>query len=493
MHTLRLLQFRALDWFERNSLLIYRLAILAALLGLAAAFGLLSLKSTKLALLGAAITPGVAGLLLLIRYPNFGLVVLIPAAMAVPFSISTGSETKMNAAVLMTLALLGLWVFEMIVEEKRIYIARSPTVLPGVALVLAVVMALLFGQIKWFPIRQASIAAQVGATLLFVISVGAFLLVANRGRNERTLQWMVWGLLAVGSVFMVLRLYLLRSQNYQIYLLVDTFFGAISKGSMFWTWLMAMAFSQMMYNRKLHLIWRGAMGVLLIATLYISVIHSDGRAWTSGWMPGLAAMGVIAFLGFPRLAVFGGVAGMVVAFNKFQSVINAVMIGDNQYSLDTRTVAWDLVLKIAKANPIFGVGPANYYWYTPLFPILGYAVQFNSHNNYVDLIAQVGVVGLACYLWFMLTVGVVGWRLLSRTPEGSFARAFTIGALGGLVGTLIAGMLGDWVIPFVYNIGYYGFRASVLAWLFLGGIGLLEQLYPENSSAASSSNPVEAA
>jgi hypothetical protein len=37
-------------------------------------------------------------------------------------------------------------------------------------------------------------------------------------------------------------------------------------------------------------------------------------------------------------------------------------------------------------------------------------------------------------------------------------------------------MLGDWVIPFFYNIGLDGFRASMLSWLFLGGLVSLEQM-----------------
>jgi hypothetical protein len=31
-------------------------------------------------------------------------------------------------------------------------------------------------------------------------------------------------------------------------------------------------------------------------------------------------------------------------------------------------------------------------------------------------------------------------------------------------------------LPFVYNIGLAGFRASVLGWLFLGGLVSLEQM-----------------
>src|SRR5205823_6261109 len=98
---------------------------------------------------------------------------------------------------------------------------------------------------------------------------------------------------------------------------------------------------------------------------------------------------------------------------------------------------------------------SNYYWYTPLFPIMGYAVRFNSHNNYVDIVAQTGLVGLACLAWLAWAVGRVGWQLRTRVPEG-FAQAYVYGALGGLAGTLVAGTLGDWVLPLVYNIGLTG-------------------------------------
>jgi hypothetical protein len=106
---------------------------------------------------------------------------------------------------------------------------------------------------------------------------------------------------------------------------------------------------------------------------------------------------------------------------------------------------------------------------------LGYYVQFNSHNNYVDIIAQTGFAGLICFLWFIGELGVSGWRLKEEVSEG-FAKAYIIGALGGLVGTLVAGMLGDWFLPFVYNVGLNGFRSSVLGWLFLGGIVAIEQM-----------------
>jgi hypothetical protein len=84
------------------------------------------------------------------------------------------------------------------------------------------------------------------------------------------------------------------------------------------------------------------------------------------------------------------------------------------------------------------------------------------------IIAQTGLLGLACFLWFAWEVGWLGWRLQARMSAG-FAQAYVYGALGGLASTLAAGMLADWVLPFVYNVDLSGFRASVMGWLFLGG------------------------
>jgi O-antigen ligase len=154
-------------------------------------------------------------------------------------------------------------------------------------------------------------------------------------------------------------------------------------------------------------------------------------------------------------------------------------VNSDSYSISTRFDAWFIMAEIIKVNPVLGLGFGNYYWYTPLFRIRGWEVQFNSHNNYVDLVAQTGLVGLACFLWFFWESGQLAWRLRNRVPEG-FAQAYVYAAMGGLVGTLIAAMLGDWVLPFVYNVGLSGFRTGALAWFFLGGLVVLEKLYVRN-------------
>jgi O-antigen ligase len=146
------------------------------------------------------------------------------------------------------------------------------------------------------------------------------------------------------------------------------------------------------------------------------------------------------------------------------------------YSYSTRVEAWEIVLNIAKASPIFGLGFGNYYWYTPLFLIRGWSIQFNSHNQYVDIIAQMGILGLLVFIWFFGELGNVGAKLLKVAPDG-FTRGYVYGALGGIAGTLVASFFVDWALPFVYNIGFTGFRSSILAWLFMGGLISVQRLF----------------
>jgi hypothetical protein len=196
--------------------------------------------------------------------------------------------------------------------------------------------------------------------------------------------------------------------------------------------------------------------------------------WKSGWVPPLAAVATIVFLRYWRRLLPLAPIGIVLAY-----FVATSSIGTDQYSWGTRLDAWLIVTEIAKASPLFGLGFANYYWYTPIFRIRGYAVQFNSHSQYIDLLAETGIIGLIVFFWFFWEVARLGLSLLERVPEG-FARAYVYGALGGLAGTLLAGFLVDWVLPFVYNIGLTGFRASVLGWLFLGGLVSLERMYSGN-------------
>jgi O-antigen ligase len=151
------------------------------------------------------------------------------------------------------------------------------------------------------------------------------------------------------------------------------------------------------------------------------------------------------------------------------------LIEADEYSWGTRVDAWRIVLEISRSSPVFGTGFANYYWYTPLFSIRGYHVSFNSHSQFLDLIAQTGYLGLLGFLWLFFALGRLTWKVMGKLPDG-FARAYAYGVFAGIIASMVAAFLGDWVLPFTYNVGLNGFRASILLWIFMGGVISLEQM-----------------
>jgi hypothetical protein len=409
----------------------------------------------------------VEGLAFLIVYPLSGFIFMIIGAMIVPFSISTGSQTNINAAILLVVGILFVWLIEIIVLRRRSSFVWSRPMFPLLIFSVIVLFSLGFGQVPWYPVAGAPIAAQVGGAATFWLSFLLFIETANRIKTLRGLSAIVLVFCVLGGIYIISRVIPILGSTLGILFQ----YRATSGGGLFWTWIIAMAVSQAVINDRLHPMLRGLALLLTGLTLYVGVVIS--QEWSSGWLPSLIALAVIVVLYRPRSAFLIVAAGIVLIILKWESV-NAILLGgDNAYSLLTRADAWSILGQVIKPNPIFGLGPSNYYFYVTLFPIEGYYVQFNSHNNYVDLVAQVGLVGLAVYLWFMVEVGLLGLKLTNRAAAG-FEKAYVYGAIGGLAGTLVSGMLGDWVIPFVYNIGLEGFRSSMLAWLFLGGLVVIE-------------------
>jgi O-antigen ligase len=400
-----------------------------------------------------------------LRYPPLGLLALLFAAMLIRFEIGTGTGTSINFVVMLIPVLLGVWFADTVVRKRKISFVLSRPIWPLLALAIVSLLAFGIGQLPWFVFaRAAPFRSQIAGLATFLLSVGAFFLISNLITEIRWLKRLTWMFLLIAPVYLLA--VAVPAAGGVLFEIIPRGAG----GSLFYVWLVAIAFSQVLLNRELSKFWRMMLIGLLVITLFVTfVILFD---WKSGWVPAMVAVGVIIFIRYPRLGILLALISLI-----FLRDIPAQIIATDEYSYTTRIIAWEIIWdEIVKVNPLLGLGPANYYFYTPMFPILGYSVEFNSHNNYVDIVAQIGLLGLACLLWFAAELGVLGLGLLKRPMDG-FSKAYVFGVLGGLAGTLAAGMLGDWVIPFVYNIGVRGLHTSVIGWIFLGGLIVIERIY----------------
>ncbi|MBE7554307.1 MAG: hypothetical protein HS126_24895 [Anaerolineales bacterium] len=452
---------RLIDRLGQNSHLWLPPVIGAGVLLISAVLGFNSFSLQLIPILG--LIPAIVAFLIYWRWPAIGLIGLVVAGLVVP---SPNLPGGLNVGVIVLVLLIGLHLFAVIVKRRPLRLVPSRTVWPLLALVLGAILSFGVGNLPWFTFAQpAPMDAQLGGLFIYILAAGAFLLIAHQVRDLHWLKWLTWLFVALGSVHIAGWLVPGLGKFTGPLLQLGTF-----NNSLFWVWLVSLSASQSAFNRELHFTWRVVLGGVALTTLYVGfVLNND---WKSGYLPPIASVGAMIAFHAWWVAIPAVLAAYPVVL-----YLSSQAIASDDYSYSTRVDALLIMLEIIKVNPILGLGPANYYWYTPLFPIRGWAVQFNSHNNYVDIVAQTGLVGLACFFWFALEVAWLAWKLRTKVPAGGFAWAYVYGVMGGLAGTLVAAALADWVLPFPYNIGLTGFRMTMLGWMFLGGLVCIEQIY----------------
>jgi O-antigen ligase len=237
----------------------------------------------------------------------------------------------------------------------------------------------------------------------------------------------------------------------------------------------------LLFNTKLSARWR----LFLIVIMGAIAIYSFGEEQErlSNWVSVAVAMGILIWLRFPRVRLIAVtiICILVVTGVLFQFIYEYAG-GDAKWfeSGGSRLALIGRVVELSMRNPVTGLGPAAYRPYgftTSLF----YEGQFyssialSSHNNYVDLFSHTGLIGLGLFLWFMCKLIVLGIHLRKYYANG-FAGAYLNSMIAAWFGVMVVMAFADWFLPFVYNIGFLGFQASILVWMFLGGVVALEQM-----------------
>ncbi len=288
------------------------------------------------------------GLIVYLKVPLIGLIIVIAGGLIINFEIGTSTSTSLNLAVILLPVFIGIWFADQVIRKRKIQFVRSRVNPPLVAFVLITLFAFGIGQLTWFYYaRQAPLISQLGGLAIFLLSVGAFIFSENIINEEIYLKYLLIIFLFIGSAIVFSRM------SSSVSVVIPYVFPRGSAGSVFWIWLIAIAYSQLLYNRDINIIFRGMLFGLVAATLYVSMYL--GYGWKSGWVPSLAVIGIITWLRFRRLRYLLTIGGVIVIW-----LIASELIQSDQYSYVTRIEAWKILLnEIIKVNPVFGLGPAN--------------------------------------------------------------------------------------------------------------------------------------
>jgi len=415
------------------------------------------------------------GGVVLFQQPRLGLLVILLCALLVRFEVGTGSEVTLNAVTAVVPVILVVWALDMI-RRGQLWIIPSRTNPPLALFLVAGLVSLLIGSVTWDPAVPRSsrfLVVQLAQWAIFAFSAAAFWLTAYLISDEIWLRRLTFAYLALAASLAILRV---LPWGVALTRRLATF--AVDRAP-FWMLLVAVAGGQLLFNKRLPIGWRLLLVAAVISAFtYAFVIE---RATASNWVSVAAVSGVLAWFRWPRLrwlAVL--VLTALVVTGTFSSAVYDFAGGDDEWteSGGSRLALIGRVIEVTMRNPITGLGPAAYRPYARMKP-LQYERAFyalpavSSHNNYVDLFSHVGLLGLGLFLWFAVEVILLGLRLKAKVT-GGFATGYVNGVLAAWTGALALMLFADWILPFVYNIGFGGFQASVLVWLLLGGLVALE-------------------
>lgn len=453
------------------------LTVAIALAVLALAF-LLGQRASVLWL--ALLLAGFGGFALLYK-PYLGLPALVAAALVMPLNIGTGTEVSLNAVTLLIPVVAVFWLLEE-VRRGQIRIVSSPVNRPLMLFLLANLISLIIGRATWDPlisINSNFLLVQLAQWGIFVLSALAFWMTANLV-NSQTALWQLTG------IFLLLAggLAILRAVPGAAGL-VEGFTTIAFIRAPLWILLAAVAGGQLLWNRQLSLKWQLFLVATLLAALLYAFVQQQEAA--SNWVGLGAVFATLLWLRFPRLR--GPALLLIVVLAVTGVAFPAVYRfagGDAEWALsgDSRLTLIQRVVEVTMRNPVTGLGPAAYRPYANATPLVYENIfwidpRINSHNNYVDLFAHGGILSLALFAWFAWEIARLGARLRRCFTTG-FAAAYVNGVLAAGAGALVVMALADWILPFVYNIGFPGFQASVLVWLFMGGLVVLEGINQED-------------
>ncbi|HBY56741.1 MAG TPA: hypothetical protein DEG96_02590 [Candidatus Atribacteria bacterium] len=150
-------------------------------------------------------------------------------------------------------------------------------------------------------------------------------------------------------------------------------------------------------------------------------------------------------------------------------------------SFKRRKAIWGFTTLMIKDHPLLGSGLGTFKYnslsYQAKFFDQGenrrlypYGIADKVHNEYLQLWAELGIVGFGIFLWLIITYFNYGIKLLKRI-EDEYKQGILIGLMGGVVAVLI-----DAIFGFPLHLP----ATLVLFWLFIGLIVSLK--HSENNS-----------
>ncbi|MCD4685013.1 MAG: O-antigen ligase family protein [Anaerolineae bacterium] len=404
---------------------------------------------------------GAAGLsLILLAEPALGLVVMLSVA---PLKTLIATEAPVALPVdvgqLAFALTVGAWLVQRISTQRDAPLPRSQVLLSLVAIPAAFSVSL---------IHAVSATAWLSEMMKWVEII--ILVFVVRDLGVLRWRWIAFGVVLAGVLQALIGLYEYQGGSGAAHLWIGGFqhfraFGTFGQPNPFSAFMgLTLPVSLGLtwgYTLEIRRAWRhnegwqgAALAVLFYALASVILLAGLIASWGRGAWLGFGAAGVVMVCFAPPRwwQAFGvaGAAGVLLIvlwivglipasmearitsglteFTGFRDV-RGVHLTDENYAIVERLAHWQAALNMARAHPLTGVGLGHYEvvyaeYNVPSWPdALGHA-----HNDYLNLLAETGMVGLGVYLagWAMIVL----WTIRARLQHSLVLHGLALGLLG---------------------------------------------------------------
>ena len=149
------------------------------------------------------------------------------------------------------------------------------------------------------------------------------------------------------------------------------------------------------------------------------------------------AFGRRALLAVAVLAVVLVGLGWLQQADRVLARVETIFEFDEGLPFQSRVRMWQDSLPMVAARPVVGFGLNTFGWVFSEYrtePVSSFSMH--THNEYLEMLIETGLVGGAICLWFVLLLYRHGWRRLGQSGH-RWERGVRLGALAGWTGILV--------------------------------------------------------
>ena len=139
----------------------------------------------------------------------------------------------------------------------------------------------------------------------------------------------------------------------------------------------------------------------------------------------------------------------------------------------TRSSLWREAIAIVKDFPVFGCGLNTYSIVAPAYKRAAVEAGIYPHNSYLQMAAEMGIVGLSAFLWLIFRLFMSSLKNLKNIKDGLYSNVL-IGLLAGLAGFLVHSF---------FDVNLYALQLVTLMWFIMGLIMAVQRIALEEQNA----------